>query len=188
MKNNIILFRIQETYLKPYINLSFKDYKIVRLERWNKEKAGVTIHINKDINYIPICLSMQDDYRMEVAVCKLHLKNKVKLNILSDGNLLLSDHGLEKNYRNNAQKEETLILGDLNSHNGLWCGCRIDYRNRKTIFKFLMKTSYICLVTPKDLPTRINSRTGRSVTIGLPIGSTSLAPTVPRRGDKESIL
>jgi len=39
IKNNIDVFCIQKTYLKPYINPSFRDYKIVRLDRWNKREV-----------------------------------------------------------------------------------------------------------------------------------------------------
>jgi len=78
--------------LKLYINPSFRDYKIAGLDRWNKERGGVIIGINKKINYITIYLSMQEGYQMEVVGCKLNLKNKVKLNIFNtnipDSNLL----------------------------------------------------------------------------------------------------
>ena len=188
IKNNIDAFCIQETYLKPYINPSLRDYKIVRLDRWNKERGGVIIGINKEINYTPLYLSMQEDYQMEVVGCKLYLKNRVKLNIFNiyipDSNLLLSDRGLEKITDTVPGGEKVLIIGDLNAHNGLWCGYGNDNRNGKTTYEFLMKNSDICLLTPKDLPTRINSRTGRSVTIG----SASLASKVSITSDKESTL
>ena len=51
IKINIDVFCIQETYLKPYINPSFRDFKMLRLDRWNKERGGVIIGINKEINY-----------------------------------------------------------------------------------------------------------------------------------------
>jgi len=39
--------------------------------------------------------------------------------------------------------EKLLIIGDLNVHNSLWCGCGNDNRNGKTILEFLIKTSNI---------------------------------------------
>ena len=60
---------------------------------------------------------------------------------IPDGNLLFSDRGLVKIIDTVPGGEELLIIGDLNAHNGLWCGCGNDNRNGKTIFEFLMKSS-----------------------------------------------
>jgi len=40
-------------------------------------------------------------------------------------------------------EEKLLNIGDLNMHNGLWCGCGNDDRNGKTIQSFTPKVSII---------------------------------------------
>lgn len=178
-KNCIDVLCLQETWLKPYINMSFQGYNILRKDRIETGRGGVLIGISKKYHYTEVHIELGDNYEeyVEIVGCKLHLGNGKILNVInvynSNGNNKDIGGIINELLDKIPNAEQVVLIGDFNAHSKVWCNCDLINASGKSLEDMLLENN-ICLITPKGLPTRKNPITGVSTTIDLTFTSPDL--------------
>ena len=179
LMNGVNIFCIQETHLKPHINPTFKGFNILRKDRINADKGGILVGIKKNIHFVPIRTQYLDKFdKIEVQGCRVFLSKNMTVNIFNvynpQGDSPQISDVLSTIVTNIPPRDMFIIVGDFNSHSNIWCNCGTTNRSGNHIEELLMNSDNICLLTPKNLPTRLNSNTGSYTTIDLMFSSPAL--------------
>lgn len=139
-KHNPDITLISETKLNKTHKIQFKNYDIIRTDRYNATQGGGTaILIKKPIAYQHITpKSQQENNKLETTIIKLELKENENLFIIS----AYTSHGnneqfnqdfnnLFKNLQLNQNKNYYIIAGDFNAKHTSW---KNDNYNTKGTF------------------------------------------------------
>lgn len=156
---------IQETHLKPKDNFRLTNYNIERRDRQDRSKGGVATLIHNKLAY-SVLRPIDDLEELSVTV-RLQQNTITIANIYNPPN---NRPDLDK-YTQLAQRPNTIILGDFNSHSTLFGGTITD-KSGKDIEQFIDDNNLILLNDTTG--TRINNNGGLSA-IDLSLTSASLA-------------
>ena len=132
-EHKIEIASINETWLKPKHTFSLKSFNIVKKDRPNRASGGVCLLIKKGIKFEVIDLT-----NFEEEIIGISLKNQ-------NGNQwqIFSYYNPPKTHLNNQLLDylsllgnNTVLLGDLNSHHTNWFGKKSD-SNGKLLTDFI---------------------------------------------------
>ncbi len=161
-----------ETHWKPYFNVMFKSYHVIKKDRPNRAGGGVAILIKKNINFSPFSLTLPDT--IEAIGVSIKTSTNSQIDIISiyvpKGDCEVADIELLFNRPN-----PILVGGDFNGHHSMWESDTQTNKAGRSISEALLNSNSICLLTPHNLGTRIDPSTGKPTTIDLTIASSSLA-------------
>jgi len=191
LDNQIDIFCIQETFLKPFIKIQFHGYRVIRQDRTDRDKGGIIIGVRNHIRFNQQWVNLSQG-RAEIIGCKMFIDRQKKINIFNIYNPDGSENNLREAFEQMMQSvpsgELIIVVGDFNAHSESWCTCGRSNNAGRDIEDFLMNNNDLCLLTPKDLPTHLNHNTGQYSTIDLVFSSPHIAPTTKVTSLKNTIL
>ena len=177
------IIAIQETWLNNNKSTpKLPHYASHRKDRLIGEKGGLLLFVHENVNYIPKNLTPYPNGVIEIQAITLK-SNKESIDIVN----LYNPNGANKckqellHYKNQLNGKY-FIIGDFNSRNSLWEPTNNPQTNNtgKIIEEILYENDDITLITPPDLPTHVDGRSGATSTIDLQLCSphyTALADT-----------
>ena len=150
----------------------FINYNVQWKHR-NRRGGAIAILIRLDLVVVPSSLVMFQNPLLEIQRCQIKFHNFL-LDII---NLYNPNKNISKeewvHYIVQAE-DSKIIIGDFNAHHRNWeTGGDSNYSGRQLV-EVLSELHDIDLVTPPDLPTYMDPRTGRTSTIDLCVVSANL--------------
>jgi hypothetical protein len=150
----------------------FKSYHVLKEDRPHKAGGGVAILIKKNIRFSPF--SFTPSATIEAIGASILLSNNSQIDLISiyvpKGDCEVADVEHLFNRLN-----PTLIGGDFNGHHSMWESDSQPNMSGRSIAEAILNSNSMCLLTPRNLGTRIDPGSGKSSTIDLTIASSSLA-------------
>ena len=163
---------VSETWLNTKYDPKFQNYNVIRKDREGQKGGGLLILIRRDIKYTILTLSHHQQGHLEVLAVKIATKEGWG-NLLFCYNPAQNLQKAEFEYYFNQIPSPKLIFGDFNARHQLWNPAlnRASINiSGKSLFEASINLS-ASLITPPDLPTRINPYTGRTSTLDIGFGS-----------------
>ena len=163
---------IQETWLKPYIEMGFHGYNIIRHDRIAKDGGGVMIAICSSLHFeqwdIDYCHELSE--HVEVIGCKLYLDTETIINVVNiynpSGNNKHTGPLIVEIFSKVPKNEELILVGDFNAYSNVWCRCNLVNNYGKSIEESLLEGD-IYLANPTGVPTRRNVQSSSYSTLDL---------------------
>ena len=162
---------IQETFLNETVTTpKLSNYTPYRKDRDNGEKrGGLLIYVRDQVNHIQKNLVPYPNGTIEALAITIK-SNQENLDILNIYNPKGNNMSKQELLHYKTQlNEKYFIVGDFNSHNSLWEPTNNPRTNNsgKAIQEIINENNDIALITPPDLPTHVDDRTGETSTIDL---------------------
>jgi hypothetical protein len=155
---------LSETHWKPYFNVLFKSYHVLKEDRPHKAGGGVAILIKKNIRFSPF--SFTPSATIEAIGASILLSNNSQIDLISiyvpKGDCEVADVEHLFNRIN-----PTLIGGDFNGHHSMWESDSQSNKAGRSIAEAILNSNSMCLLTPRNLGTRIDPGSGKTSTIDL---------------------
>ena len=175
---------ICETWLKPHLSPSFKNYIMIRKDRdsirENGEErglgGGVAFQIRKDIKYRRMDLRPFPNGHLESIVISIAINNRWS-NIMLAYNPCKYVKLEEWEFYSHQLSPPSMLIGDFNAKHTYWQPNLLDTSvnmSGKALFNFIQSSPY-ALLTPPGLETRIDPVTGRTSTLDLALGTGNFA-------------
>ncbi len=151
------IFCINETKLKPSINIDFENYDIIRKDR-NANGGGVATLLHSSMEHERI--SSLDRFGLELIAVKVRINSKTVhiINIYIPPRKKADDTFLDENFFQEVDKlKPYIICGDLNSKSTAW-GCKEDNING-AILSELISNASACVMNNKETTHRFSTET-----------------------------
>ena len=145
-KENIDVMCIQETHLTEAHRFFVRGYQVFRNDRENRIKGGVITLVKNSIPATELKKSTANSGTEYITV-RIVLPKK---EIIVQNIYCPSDRDIETNYF--ASSENSIIMGDFNSHSPSWGYDSMDNRG-EIIEDWLIENNFILLNKPDDDPT-----------------------------------
>ena len=177
LKNLIItlsphIVGISETWLKKDVIPTLQNYKIIRKDREEIRGGGLAFLIREDLKFFQLSIQNYAGGNLEVLGIKIAV-NDIWANILLCYNPCKKIEKAEFDHYFQQIESPQLIMGDFNARHQFWNPSitkNMENYTGKTLLESFI-TQPFSLITPPDLPTRIDPYSGKASTLDLVFGS-----------------
>ncbi|KZS04645.1 Uncharacterized protein APZ42_032370 [Daphnia magna] len=165
---------LSETHWNSAYNVKFRTYHTLKKDRPNRMGGGVAILVHKSLQFTPLILNNTDT--IEAIGVKIKCTNNKTITFTSvyipQGDCEVED--VEALITN---PDAFVTGGDFNGHHGMWETNTRENKAGRSIHEALLNTHAACLITPKNMGTRIDPTKGKESTLDLTITSPEIANT-----------
>ena len=160
--------------VKPVNNLNYNGYDVLRNDRLFARGGGVGFLIRRELDYEVVDLNPFDGGSLEVLAVKLNC-NAEKINLLLVYSPPESFSSVEFDFYINQLPGDILVCGDFNAKHSEWDS---NGSNNAGILlhDYVLNHNSLSILTPRGLPTRINTAGGNDTTLDLFLGSSKFIP------------
>ena len=171
-----------ETHLKPFHSPRLKNYDIIRADRLDGF-GGVAIAYHNSIQTRQHSLTHYPNGEMQALSIQYCYKNKWATVIVLYNPC---KNVCNEEFEHYFEQIDTVgvICGDMNAHHQSWeSQCNTPNVSGNSLFLTLNNSANLSLLNPKDLPTRIDPKTGKSSNLDLIIATQEYLDKEVRTGE-----
>ena len=173
---NPAIICINETHLKPDKSFKFHRYQIFRKDRAIEKKGGLLILVRNGIRSQIQPVQVFPGGVLETLCVRVFFLGKF-CNVLLIYNPCCTVSAGEFHHYFAACDPNSIICGDFNAHHAMWEPSKLPSSQNSTghsLFHEFSSNPAVQLLTPPDMATRVDPRTGLTSTIDLFFGIGSL--------------
>ena len=157
---------LTETWLNTKNQPNFINYRASWNHRTGRQGGGTAILIRNDVPVIDNKLELMENGSLEAQRVQVVTKSG-KLDILNIYNPSQNVTSNEFSYYFSQLGKNKLVVGDFNGHHHMWTSKARSNQTGNNLVNSLIDFPDMTLVTPKDFPTYIGSRTLHQSTLDL---------------------